>query len=217
MFYRINKTETIKFELVSIERRVLDPVAPAPIPANPFRPLGNVSTIPQEVPATNLKRNEVLDASIQADQKVQVQALQRLPGTAFGNTRFAAAGVATAVREVETLGTQTPLADEVREAALRFVDAQLTKQGLLTDVGGKVSPQAQEEFGYTRTTSLPTAGVIVKSCMDSCGICEPAVERREELELHKMELQNKLLEKQIELLEKSQEYRCCPAGESDNG
>ena len=31
-----------------------------------------------------------------------------------------------------------------------------------------------------------------------------------------MELQNKLLAKQIELLEKSQEYRCCPAGESDD-
>ena len=50
LFYRINKTETIKFELVSIERRVLDAAAPMPIPANPFRPLGQVATIPQECP-----------------------------------------------------------------------------------------------------------------------------------------------------------------------
>lgn len=214
MFYRLNKTETIKFELVAIERRVIDPVAPVPIPANPFRPLGQVATIPQEVPATNLKRNAALDASIQADQRVQVQALQRLPGSANLNLRLDAAGAFAAVREVDTLGTQTPLDDGLREAALRFVDAQLVKQGLLTDVGGTVSPQAQEEFGYTRNTSLPTAGVIVKSCMDSCGICEPAVEQREALELQKLELQNKLLEKQIELLEKSQEYRCCPADET---
>ncbi len=211
MFYRLNKTETVKFELVSIERRVIDPVAPVPIPANPFRPLGQVATIPQEVPATNLKRNEALDASIQADQKVQLQALQRLPGSAVVGLRFAAAGVSPAVNAADLLGTQTPLDDDVREAALRFVDEQLVKQGLLTDIGGQVSPQAQEEFGYTRNTSLPTAGVIVKSCMDSCGICEPAVEQREELELKKLALQNKLLEKQIELLEKSQEYRCCPA------
>ena len=32
-----------------------------------------------------------------------------------------------------------------------------------------------------------------------------------------MDLQNKLLAKQIELLEKSQEYRCCPAPVSDGG
>ncbi len=211
MFYRLNKTETVKFELVSIERRVIDPVAPVPIPANPFRALGQVATIPQEVPATNLKRNEALDASIQADQKVQVQALQRLPGSTVAGLRFAAVGVAPAVNAADLLGTQAPLDDDVREAALRFVDEQLVKQGLLTDIGGQVSPKAQEEFGYTRNTSLPTAGVIVKSCMDSCGICEPAVEQREELELQKLALQNKLLEKQIELLEKSQEYRCCPA------
>ncbi len=216
MFYRINKTETIKFELVSIERRVLDAVAPMPVPANPFRPLGNVATIPQEVPATNLKRNATLDASIQADQRVQVQALQRLPGASFAADRFAAAGLANGVNAAEALGMQAPLVDDVREKALRFVDEQLAKQGLLTDIGGQVSPQAQEEFGYTRTTSLPTAGVIVKSCMDSCGICEPAVEKREELEMQKLELQNKLLNKQIELLEKSQEYRCCPADAAEH-
>jgi hypothetical protein len=34
-----------------------------------------------------------------------------------------------------------------------------------------------------------------------------------QLELEHLALENKLLERQIELLEKSQEYRCCPAGE----
>ena len=48
--------------------------------------------------------------------------------------------------------------------------------------------------------------------MDACGICEPEVERREELELERLALQNKLLERQIELLGQSQEYRCCPEG-----
>jgi hypothetical protein len=30
--------------------------------------------------------------------------------------------------------------------------------------------------------------------------------------LERKELENKLLQRQIELLDKSQEYRCCPAG-----
>ena len=38
------------------------------------------------------------------------------------------------------------------------------------------------------------------------------IEKKIDLELQRMELQNKLLAKRIELLEESQEYRCCPAG-----
>jgi len=52
--------------------------------------------------------------------------------------------------------------------------------------------------------------VIVKSCLDDCNICEEEVQTREKLELTHLDLKNKLLAKQIELLEKSQEYRCCP-------
>ncbi len=37
-----------------------------------------------------------------------------------------------------------------------------------------------------------------------------------ELELARKELENKLLERQIELLENSQEYRCCPAGSEED-
>src|SRR4029078_4896720 len=113
------------------------------------------------------------------------------------------------------LGEQTPLADDVRQKALEVVDAQLVAQGLLTAVGGVVSPALKEEIDYQRTTSLPTAGVIVKSCMDSCGICEPEVERREQLELDHLELKNKLLARQIELLDKAQEYLCCPTEDTD--
>jgi hypothetical protein len=212
LFYRINKTETIKFELVSVERRVLDTAAPMPVPANPFRPLGQVATIPQEVPATNLQRVAALDRSIASDQKVQVQALAQLPragATAIGLLAVAGIGSAAA------LGDQTPLADAVREKALTFVDEQLVKQGLLDKVGGVVSPRAKEEIGYERRTSVPTAGVIVKACLDDCSACEPALEKKIELELQRLDLKNKLLAKQIELLEKSQEYRCCPAGETE--
>jgi hypothetical protein len=50
----------------------------------------------------------------------------------------------------------------------------------------------------------------VKGCLDTCSICEPEVEQKIKLELQRMDLENKLLQKKIDLLDKAQEYRCCP-------
>ena len=77
-------------------------------------------------------------------------------------------------------------------------------------MGGEVSAEARERLSYQETSSLPTAGVIVKGCLDECDICEPGLPKRIELEL-------KLFELQIELLQKSQEYRCCPEGPRSDG
>jgi hypothetical protein len=211
LFYRINKTETIKFELVSIQRRVLDPVAPLPIPANPFRGVGQIATVPQEVPATSTKRLEIQEAAITSEVR-----LRSLAGAASlqggANIRFnpVLVGVVNAVSQV---GIQQPISDNLREKALAEVDAQLVRQGLIEKANGEVSKKVQAEINYERETSVPTAGVIVKSCLDDCNICEAEVERRETLELQRMDLENKLLARQIELLDKSQEYRCCPVAE----
>jgi hypothetical protein len=66
------------------------------------------------------------------------------------------------------------------------------------------------ELSFERVSSLPTPGLLVKGCLDECDTCEPALEKAIQLELEHKQLQNELLKKQIELLEKSQEYRCCP-------
>lgn len=208
LFYRINKIQKIKFELVAIERRILDPVAPMPVPSNPFRPTGQVATLPQDVPATDLKRLAVQETAIQADQNFRQLSQSNL--AAGGVTRFEAARTLTAA---QVLGTQVPLADEVRTKALAEVDLQLARQGLIERANGSVSTRVLQEINYERETSIPTAGVIVKSCLDDCDICEPEAHRRATLELERMELENKLLARQIELLDKSQEYRCCPPEE----
>jgi hypothetical protein len=214
-FYRINKTETIKFELVAIERRVLDPVAPMPVPANPFRGLGQVATVPQEVPATSAKRLDIQQAAITSE--TQLRAAATAPSTPqAANLR----GVAFNAVQVDTLnqvGFQTPLADDLRAKALNEVDAQLLALKMIEPRGGVVAKPLQLEIGYERVTSIPTAGVIVKSCMDDCNICEDAVQQRENLELARLDLENKLLARQIELLDKSQEYRCCPVEEESTG
>ena len=55
----------------------------------------------------------------------------------------------------------------------------------------------------------------MKGCLDDCDTCEPELQRKLQLELDEKELRNKLLQRQIDLLDKAQEYRCCPA--SDDG
>jgi hypothetical protein len=52
--------------------------------------------------------------------------------------------------------------------------------------------------------------VLVKGCLDTCDVCEPELQKQIALELEHKDLENQLLKKQIDLLEKSQEYRCCP-------
>jgi hypothetical protein len=53
----------------------------------------------------------------------------------------------------------------------------------------------------------------VRGCINDCDICEPARRKEIELDLERKALENQLLKRQIDLLDKAQEYRCCPAGE----
>jgi hypothetical protein len=94
------------------------------------------------------------------------------------------------------------IAPDVRAAILKELDRQLIAAGILGN-DGKPSDELKKEFDFKLESHLPTAGIIVKGCLDECNTCEPA--RRE-----CVHLENEMLRKQIELLEKSQEYRCCP-------
>ena len=98
-------------------------------------------------------------------------------------------------------------------AALAAVDKELVAAGLLDPKTGEVSDAAKKQYGWERTIVLPTPGVMVKGCLDECDTCEPNLDRSIELDLERKQLENELLKKQIDLLEQSQEYRCCPAGE----
>jgi hypothetical protein len=205
IFYRINKTETVTFSIESIDRRVIDPVALLPVPGRPGLSAGAVSVVPQSVPATATARLDVEDRGYTSE-------LKRLEFVRGAAARGLSTSVLVAAAPAFTQ-VPGPLPDAVRQAALAEVDAQLVAAGLLDPETGKVSKGATEEFDYTRTTSLPTAGVIVKGCLDDCNTCEPELQRERELDLEHKALENELLKRQIELLDKSQEYRCCPADE----
>lgn len=194
-FYRLNKKQIVTITLEAVERRIDDPAAPTKVSANPPVSKGQISVVATSVLAT------------QAD-RVAVEQIGRASVAAQEGNSFSGANVAG----FNTFTFVTPpLTDAVRQAALAQVDKDLVAAGLLTAVGGTVSPQAQANFKVISESCLPTAGIIVKGCIDTCDICEPEVQRKIELDLEEQSLRNQLLKRQIELLDKSQEYRCCPA------
>ena len=197
-FYRINKLQTLKFTLESIERRVIEPAGDPKVTNNPFLSSGGVSTIPNGVLATDKQRLDIENIGRTS-----------IAAKAVAPTSFAVGQQIAAVR-VQPITTSPPLPLPVREKALLQVDQELVKVGLLDKPGGKVSSTKQEEVSFERHFSLPTPGIIVKGCLDDCDVCEPTLSREIELDLARKALENDLLKKQIELLEKSQEYRCCP-------
>jgi hypothetical protein len=203
-FYRINKCQSVTFELVGIERRVIDAQAPTSVALNPPRPVTGVAVRPSAVLATASNRLEVTRRALDS------AALEQQPDANRINPGLAA-------RAFSTFSPSSPMPVSLREAALRQVDEDLVKQGLLDRIGGDVAPAAQARFGWSRQMAMPTPGVLVKGCLDECDICEPELKQEMALDLVRMDLENQLLKKQIELLEKSAEYRCCPGTEAALG
>jgi hypothetical protein len=206
-FYRINKTQTVKFTLESIERRVLDPAADTKITNNPFLSHGDVAVIPNGVLATDSKRVEVARVA-QTAANVELQ-------TGGGSL---AVNPALSVFTPATFGVRIgaePLSAEIRAEALKAVDADLVKAGLLDKIGGSVAKDKVTEISFESKFSLPTAGVLVKGCLDECNICEPALEKEIELDLERKRLENARLKREIDLMEKDQQHRCCPQEEKE--
>lgn len=202
-FYQINKTQVVRFKIVAIRRRVIDPAADSRVSNNRFVNDGGVTAIPNAVLATDGKRLQMEAAS-----RESVAAAQRAGTPATANLEVGFARAALLEPAVQ------PIPPALKARALKEVDESLIKEGLL-DRQGQVSEELVAELSFERVSSLPTPGLLVKGCLDDCDTCEPSLDRAIELELERKALENELLKKQIELLEKSQEYRCCPCTEEE--
>jgi hypothetical protein len=189
MFYRLNKKQQVKFELVAIERRVLDESAPiGGVLQTSIKPTP-IAIVPQDIPATAMiKRNLARNL---AATNLEVSAA--IAGSPASFLRPAASNNAE---------IRPPIDNAVRQKALSHVDEELMAKNLI-DKDGNVTKEIKQVTEFESEFSLPTPGIIVKGCLDECDVCEPVLHER-------MQLENDLLRKQIELLEKSQEYRCCP-------
>jgi hypothetical protein len=208
-FYRINKTQTIKFTLEAIERRVVDPAVDTKVTNNSFASRGEVSAIPSAVLATDKQRLEVEAmgrASVAAEKDAVITA-----GARIQTMTSAQLGTVATVAFVPL----EPIPEPVRKQALQAVDQQLVAARIIDKAGGKVAPEAQKQFSFEIKSSLPTPGVLVKGCLDDCDVCEKTLDREIELDLERKRLENERLKREIELMDKDQQHRCCPKGEEE--
>ena len=154
-----------------------------------------VALVPRGIPATaTLKR--ATDISTGAGISARSANLE------FASFAAAPSPVLTKPVFISAQNFGIPLEGDIRNQALKEVDEQLVAKNLI-DKAGNVTKETKQVIDFESEFSLPTPGIIVKGCLDDCDVCEPHLKER-------MQLENDLLRKQIELLEKSQEYRCCP-------
>ena len=199
-FYQLMKKQTVRWKLVAIQRAYADPAAPT-TPDRTIGPdlTGKVQVRPQVVLSTS-------EARLQTERVAREAAMERERTSITGILDVSSLRTITAIRQ------PTPI--EKREATLKAVDADLQKAGLIK-ANGEPTDRVIAEVSWEREEWLPTPGLLVKGCLDDCGTCEPALTHEMELELKHKELQNRLLERKIDLLDKAQEYRCCPADEEE--
>lgn len=187
LFYQINKTQTVKYTLEAVALRVImDPDPSKDFTRVSGSPVGSSSGI-------GITSINVLATDAQA-RLAKVQGAQSEVAVQPLTARFRAT---------------------LRDQAIKQVQKELQQEGLI-EASGKVTKEAQLRFSFEKQSALPTPGILVKGCLDDCDVCEPTLEKEIELELENKRLQNDLLKKQIDLLEKSQEYRCCPAEEVES-
>lgn len=210
--YQLVKKQTVRFRIKSVQRRVKDPAADAGVSTRPLKPNSNVAVIPSGVLSTDLKRMEVETSARTAavSDKANVIGVGSAGVAGLSSVNVAMVAVPRVMER-----TSAPMTAQTRAAALKAVDAGLVKAGVLDRVGGGLSPKFAAELSFERTTCLPTQAIVIKGCLDPCNTCEESRQKSIMLDLERKALENKLLERQIELLEKSQEYRCCPVGEEE--
>jgi hypothetical protein len=212
--YQINKKQTIRFKIQAITRRVVDPAGNSKVSLLPPRFAGEVSVIPQAMLATDTRRvavESVARGSGAADRAGLVSGGGEAAPSAAG--AFQGAGLATRTLAAQRFSAAQPISEAARKKALETVDRDLVAAGLIDKVGGSLNAKLAAELEVVIESCLPTPAVLVKGCLDDCDVCEDGRKLEIKLDLQRKELKNKLLAKQIELLEKSQEYRCCPEGE----
>lgn len=200
LFYQVNKEMTVRLEVKAVRLRVKDPAGASSVANVPIGMDQKLHVIPAGVLANSSKASKLVVE--RAEAKTSVRALSL-------NASFAASNFTLPI------GTNVePISTAVRDKAMSAVRDELVKAQVL-DANGQLAAALKQELELEFKTSIPTPGVVVKGCLDDCNTCEPARKREIELELERLSLQNKLLARQIELLDKAQEYRCCPAAPAE--
>ncbi|MEW5839538.1 MAG: hypothetical protein AB1753_00910 [Thermoproteota archaeon] len=113
-------------------------------------------------------------------------------GIATATGVVAQPGFVAVARAVQT-NVQQPLAESARREALEAVEKQLVPAGLLGRIGNelRISPVTQKKFSFELSSSLPTPGMYVTSCLDQCNICEKELIESIELDIERKSLKTR--------------------------
>ena len=192
-FYQIAKRQRVRITLLERTCR----------PLNRFANTA-VRTKPVEMSlASNVKI-----ASVAASANDLVQQAVLLAAQPFaGNAQFVGFGQAiTPDLQVLQQATVTPYST--------FLDDEKARQAALTKVGDILAAQPAPKFVFESVDIIPTEALYVESELSDCALCEPYVVSKHDLELQRLELENKKLAREIEILEQYKDYRCCDEEET---
>jgi hypothetical protein len=210
--YQLVKQQKLRFSVTSITRRVVDPAASGVATARPEPATSDIATLPAGVLATDTKRIEV-----EASGRTAAAAERAGVVGQFADRAASVLGLRTAnfsaVRAPQTV--LRPIPAQTRAQALKQVDDELVRTGVLDAETRQVSKAFGAQLAFEITTCLPTQAIVVKGCIDKCSVCEDSREKSIALDLERKALENKMLERKIEILDKAQEYRCCPKDEEE--
>jgi hypothetical protein len=149
-----------------------------------------------------------------ADTAVRAKPLQlSIASNAKPNYEATAAGNPALVRG-NLLLTQNVSADQVnlqRAASVPFSAFQEDEKARLAALAKVEAILAKQstEFSFESVDIIPTEALFVESELGSCMICEPYLVAKQQYELEHLRLENVKLQKEIDLLEKFKDYRCC--------
>lgn len=195
LFHQIVKCQHVEFTFDGADIRVVDRSVPTGVVLNPPRPLTGIGVVSQVLSSTDPQLAEKEKAG-RAAAMARTSEVSQNTGITGGFIRQLAAAIDP----------------ELARRAEAMVLDQLVAAGLLNQ-DGTPSEDAQERLGWTRDLVLPTPGVQVRTCLDECTACEPELHKKIQLELERMELENRKLAREIELMDRDKDHRCC----SDDG
>jgi hypothetical protein len=215
LFHKINKIQKVRFKLMTIERRVQDPKVPT----------GAYQRVPVETTGRLMIKSEFISAAnnerLEKEKMARTSASERQStASAMGSIQQAGLYTATSFKSVQTVYERSAPSYSIvtRKDAIAAVNKELINARILDEKTLEPSDTFVKELYWEREEILPTPGIIVKGCLDECATCEPSLVKEIELDLERKRLENEMLKRKIELLEKSQEYRCCPGeSASDDG
>ncbi len=214
--YQLVKRQILRFRIKSVLRRVVDAAAGSVVEARPVRPATGIKVLPNGLLATQTARAEVQTVGRVSAVAQRANVTPNMAGTSLGTAAGFNTNIAAAATRTPIVANAKPLSADAHDKALKQVDDDLVKRGILAKAGSnEIGRQLGAELEFERVYCLPTQGVVVKGCLDDCNTCEDTRRKSIELDNTRRDLENQLLAKQIELLEQSQEYRCCPVGEAE--